>query len=101
MKIELRLIRIVFELLQLLDPEWIKLGLQINQFDIIIEKCMDGSITIEEAILQLRGGDGLTDLVGVITFVIVRNWLNSLLGMDSFQANPLSDMDPIGWVQGS
>ena len=53
---------------------------------------------MEEAILQLRGGDGLTDVVGLIAFVIFCNWYDSLFGVEAFQANPLPHMDPIGWA---
>ena len=59
-----------------------------------------GSITMEEAVLQLRGGDGLTDVVVVIAFVIFINWYDSLFGVKAFQANPLSHQDPFGWLSG-
>lgn len=59
-----------------------------------------GSITMEEAVLQLRGGDGLTDVIAVIAFVIFINWYDSLFGVKAFQANPLPHQDPFGWWSG-
>ena len=73
---------------------------QIKQFEILIKQLISGSITMEEAILQIRGGDGLTDVVGIIAFVIFVNWYNSLFGVEAFQANPLPHMDPFGWSSG-
>lgn len=57
---------------------------------------------MEEAVLQLRGGDGLTDVVGVIAFVIFVNWYGWLFGVEAFQAHPLSlpHMDPFNWLSG-
>lgn len=46
----------------------------------------------------LRGG---ADIAAIIGFVILVNWLNSLSGVESFQAQPLPHMDPFGWLQGS
>ena len=73
---------------------------QIEQFDIITKQLISGSITMEEAILQIRGGDGLTDIVAVIAFVIFINWYDSLFGVEAFKANPLPHMDPMGWASG-
>lgn len=66
----------------------------------IFKKCMDGFITIDEAILELRGGAGLTDLAYIIGFIIVGGWLNSLHTGESFQSVPLPHMDPFGWHSG-
>jgi hypothetical protein len=54
---------------------------------------MDGSTTMEEAILQLRGGEGIIDIAAIIGFIIFGNWLDSLAGVESFQVNPLPHMD--------
>ena len=51
---------------------------------------------MEEAVLQLRGGDELIDVVGVIAFVIFINWYDSLFGVEAFQANSLPHQDPFG-----
>ena len=59
-----------------------------------------GSITIEEAVLQLRGGDGLIDIVVIIAFVIFINWYYSLFGVEVFKAVPLPPQDPFGWLSG-
>ena len=61
---------------------------------------LKNSITMEEAVLRLRGGDGLTDVVAVLAFVIFMNWYDSLFGVEAFQANPLSHQDPFGWLSG-
>ena len=73
---------------------------QIKEFNNLALQLNNGSIKMEEAILQLRGGDGLRDVVGVIAFVIFMNWYDSLFGVEGFQANPLPHQDPFGWLNG-
>jgi len=75
---------------------------QIKQFNNLALQLNSGSLTMEEAVLQLRGGDGLTDIVTVIAFVIFVNWYDSLFGVKAFQANPLPlpHQDPVGWLNG-
>ena len=73
---------------------------QIKQFNNLALQLNRGSITMEEAVLGLRGGDGLTDVVAVIAFVIFMNWYDSLFGVKAFQANPSSHQDPFGWLNG-
>ena len=55
---------------------------------------------MEEAILQIRGGDRLTDVVAVIAFVIFINWYNALIDVQAFQAKPLPHQDSFGWFSG-
>jgi len=62
------------------------------------QQVIRGSITIDEAILHLRGGDVLTDVIAIILFVVFMNWLN---GANAFQVNLPPHMDPMGWIQGS
>ena len=52
-------------------------------------------------ILQLRGVYGFSDIAAIIAFIILVNWLYSLYGVKSFQADPLPHMDPFGWLTGS
>ncbi len=73
---------------------------QIKQFNNLALQINSGSITMEEAVLKLSGGDGLTDVVGIIAFVIFINWYDSLFGVKAFQANPLPHQDPFGWLSG-
>ena len=73
---------------------------QIKQFTNLAIELNSGSITMEEAVLRLRGGDGLTDLVAVIAFVIFMNWYDSLFSVEALQANPLPHQDPFGWLSG-
>lgn len=47
---------------------------QIKQFNNLALQLNSGSIIMEEAVLQLRGGDGLTNVAIVIAFVIFINW---------------------------
>jgi hypothetical protein len=68
---------------------------QIEQFDRLAEQVMRGSITIDEAVLKLRGGNELTDLAVILAFVIFANWLDSLYGVEPFQQSPLPHMDPM------
>ena len=72
---------------------------QIQQFNNLALQLNNGSIKMEEAVLQLRGGE-LSDIVGVIAFVIFINWYDSLFGVEAFQANPLPHQDPFGWLSG-
>ena len=53
---------------------------------------------MEETVLQIRGGDGLTAVVVVIAFVIFINCYNSSFGVETFQANPLTHQDPFSWL---
>ena len=71
-----------------------------KEFNNLTRQLNSGSITMEEAVLQLRGGEGLTDVVAVIAFVIFINWYDSLFGVEAFQANPLRHQDPFGWLSG-
>ena len=73
---------------------------QIKEFNNLAIELNSGSITMEEAVLQLRGGDVLSDVVAVIAFVIFINWYDSLFGVEAFQANPLPHQDPFGWLSG-
>ena len=72
---------------------------QIKQFNNLALQLNNGSIKMEEAILQLRGGDGLTDVIAVFAFVIFVNWYDSLFGVKAFQADPLLHQDPVGWCK--
>ena len=71
---------------------------QIEQFDNLAFQLNSGSglITMEEAILKLRGGDGWTSLVDIIALVIIMNYYNSFVSIESFQVNPLPHHDPFG-----
>ena len=75
---------------------------QIQQFDVLGQQIICGSITMEEAeaILKIRGGGGMTDTATAIAFILFVNWLESLYGVKAFQANPLPHMDPVGWMNG-
>ena len=73
---------------------------QMKEFNNLALQLNSGSITMEEAVLQLRGGDGLTDVVGILAFVIFINWYDSLFGVKAFQANPLPHQNPFGWLSG-
>jgi hypothetical protein len=73
---------------------------QMKQFNNLALQLNSGLITMKEVVLQLRGGSGLTDVAGIIAFVIFINWYDSLVGVEAFPANPLPHMDPIGWLNG-
>ena len=73
---------------------------QIKQFTNFALELNNRSIKMEEAILQIRGGDGLTDVVTILAFVIFLNWYDSLFGAQAFQANPLPHQDLFGWLSG-
>ena len=61
---------------------------QIKQFNNLALQLNSGSITMEEVVLKLCGGNGLAGVVAVIAFVIFINWYDSLFGVEAFQANP-------------
>ena len=73
---------------------------QIKKFHNLALQLNSDSIKMEEAILQIRGGDRLTDVVAVIAFVIFINWYNSLIDVQAFQAKPLPHQDSFGWFSG-
>jgi hypothetical protein len=73
---------------------------QIKEFNNLALQLNSGSITMEEAVLQIRGGDGLTDVVAIIAFVIFVNFYDSLFGAEAFQGTPLPHQDPFGWLSG-
>lgn len=73
---------------------------QIQQFDNIAIQLSNGSMKMEEAILQMRGGDGLIDVVVFIAVCIFLNWYDSSVCVDVLQANPLPHQDPVGWFAG-
>lgn len=58
---------------------------QMEEFDRIVKKCMDGSISSEEAILQLRAG-GIEDWVGAFRILIAI--IMVLNKVDDFQVPP-------------
>lgn len=73
---------------------------QHKQFKTVAFQLNNGAITIEEAVLQLRGGDGLSELAGIVAFIIFINWYDSLFGVQAFTATPLPHQDPFGWLTG-
>ena len=73
---------------------------QIKQLTNLALELNIGSIKIEEAILQLRGSDGLTYVITILAFVIFLNWYDLLFGAQAFQANPLPHQDLFGWLSG-
>ena len=73
---------------------------QIKQFDGLTRQLSNGFITMEEAILQLRGGSGLTDIAAVIAFYIFVDWYDLVFGVKAFQVTPLPHQDPFGWLSG-
>ena len=68
---------------------------QIKEVDIIFGKYFNGSLNLEETILELRAG-GFYDWA-TLAFII---FMFSVHQSDSFQRVPLPHMDPFGWVTG-
>ena len=68
---------------------------QIEELDILYSKFKNGSITMEEAILELRGGDLSDWLVLFVFFYMIANHTG-----ESFLQAPLPHMDPVGWING-
>lgn len=60
---------------------------QLDELNILSQEIALGSITGEEVILRLRGGDNLGDLVAMIVMIWVMNWLS---GTTYFQQSALT-----------
>ena len=72
---------------------------QVKELEAIFIKLQNNSITMDQAVLEIRGG-GFEDLAAILTFVIFVNWYDSFFGVKAFQANPLPHQDPFGWLSG-
>jgi hypothetical protein len=68
---------------------------QVEDLNIICYKLQKGSITLDKAVLKLRGG-GFYDWAA-LAFII---YMFSLQQGNSFQNVPLPHQDPFGWVSG-
>jgi len=68
---------------------------QIKEVDIIFDKYLNGSLNLEETILELRAG-GFYDWA-TLAFII---FMFSLHQGDSFQSIRLPHIDPMGWLSG-
>ena len=74
---------------------------QYKQIDQLMVEIQTGSRSIEDAILELRGGSYFLDAVGIIAFLSFFYWYNGFHNANAFQqAYPLPHQDPIGWSQG-
>lgn len=69
---------------------------QIEDFNLICYKLQTGSITLDTAVLKLRGG-GFYDWAALV-FII---YMFSLEQGRSFQNVPLPHQDPFGWLSGN
>lgn len=67
---------------------------EIRTFDLLSQQIIDGSITVDEAILKLRGGEGFIDLAVIVLFYTFINWL------DKTDAFVPPHMDPVGYING-
>lgn len=68
---------------------------QVQELEAIFIKLQNNSITMEEAVLEIRGGV-FEDLAAILAFVIFVNWYDSLFGVEGFQVAPLLHQDPFG-----
>lgn len=68
---------------------------QIDNLNLICYKLQKGSITIDKAILEIRGG-GFYDWA-TLAFIIYMFYLQET---NAFMAAPLPHMDPLGWASG-
>lgn len=74
---------------------------QIKELNNILIELKTGSITSDQAVLQIRGGDGMAELIGILVFVILANWYTSHLSTEAFQQNALPHHNPYGWFSGT
>lgn len=63
---------------------------EIRKFDLLGQQLIHGSITVNEATLELRGGNLLIDLAAIMLFIDFRNWLD---GTRALQTNLSPHMD--------
>lgn len=70
---------------------------QFKKFNDLAEELNNGVITVEEAILKLRGGS-LLDVATILAFVIFVNWYDSFFGINAFEPPPF--LDPFRWITG-
>ena len=50
---------------------------QIRQFDFVSQQVMQSFLTMDEAILVLRGGDAVFDFIPFVTFLVFMHWMKS------------------------
>ena len=84
----------------ILEKKVDKIRLTNEQFNNLAFQLNSGSITMKEAVLELRGGDGLIDVVVVLAFIIFVNLYDSFFGAEAFQLIPLPHPNPFGWLNG-
>ena len=74
---------------------------QIEQFNNLALQLHNGTITMDEAVLQLRGGDrGVKYIVAIVGFLVFIQWYESNFCVRALNANPLPHQDPFGWWGG-
>jgi len=91
MKKSLPIIKDIVDQLELTGP-------QAEKLEIVAEQFVLGKIKREDAILKLRGGDGMGDIAVILGFLYLINWLDPGYG---FQNVPMPHMDPFGWINGN
>lgn len=89
-----------FKFATILESKIDKIKLTVDQFNHIAPQIFSGSITLKEAVLELRAGDGLSDMFVVVAFVIFINWYDSFFGIEAFSPSLLPHYDPVGWLGG-
>ena len=70
---------------------------QIKQFNNLTLQLNSGSISMEEAILRLRGGNDMLEFIGICAFFLFLNYWDWYCGVQGLQVNPLPHQDPFGW----
>ena len=68
---------------------------QLHELNDFARQINEGSITMEEAVLQIRGGDGLIEVLGIIAFFIFVQWHSSRFAVEAFQ--PIINQNYRGW----
>ena len=72
---------------------------QIKELNNLVMELNSGSLTMEEAILKLRGGEVWTDLVSLIAFIIFCTWFNDPV-VEGFEPITLPHQDLFGLLSG-
>lgn len=71
---------------------------QIEKLATVFHKVKDGVVTIDKAILELRGGGKAINTALIVGFLIYLHWYAQ--NVEAFHQAPLPYMDPLGWFNG-
>jgi hypothetical protein len=69
---------------------------QIDRLESVLNLYRSGSISYEEVLLMVRGGEGIIDFIAIVIIIIVINTFSPPI-VESFQPNLPPHLNPVGW----